>query len=153
MKSSYYLRNNFMLVFGIIRVALRKLEAIEISKLALLLPMLLDDKIVKLLQNQNADYKVGNLILHNNLSLANYNDRYLSLLPLLYEAVSLLLDVDAIGLEDGKITTSKLEILHEMKEKCQSKRLDLICIAAERLLDIVENDNLSRLYTVLKVEL
>lgn len=142
-----------MLVVGIIRVALRKFGSIEISELALLLPMLLDDKIVKLLQNENLEYKVGNLIMHNNLSLANYNDRYLSLLPLVYEAVSLLLDVDAIGLENGQITVSKLEILDEMTEKSQSKRLNLICIAAERLLNIIANDNLSRLYTVLKVEL
>jgi len=91
-----------MLVVGIIRVALRKSVTIELSKLALLLPMLLDDKIVELLQNRNLEYKVGNLIMHNNLSLANYNDRYLSLLPTVYEAVSILLDVDAIGLEDGK---------------------------------------------------
>lgn len=142
-----------MLVVGIIRVALRKFSSIEISELALLLPMLLDDKIVKLLQNENLEYKVGNLIMHNNLSLANYNDRYLSLLPLVYEAVSLLLDVDAIGLENGQITVSKLEILDEMTEKSQSKRLNLICIAAERLLNIIANDNLSRLYTVLKIEL
>ncbi len=142
-----------MLVVGIIRVALRKFGSIEISELALLLPMLLDDKIVKLLQNENLEYKVGNLIMHNNLSLANYNDRYLSLLPLVYEAVSLLLDVDAIGLENGQITVSKLEILDEMTEKSQSKRLNLICIAAERLLNIIANDNLSRLYTVLKIEL
>lgn len=142
-----------MLVVGIIRVALRKFGSIEISELALLLPMLLDDKIVKLLQNENLEYKVGSLIMHNNLSLANYNDRYLSLLPLVYEAVSLLLDVDAIGLENGQITVSKLEILDEMTEKSQSKRLNLICIAAERLLNIIANDNLSRLYTVLKVEL
>jgi hypothetical protein len=153
MKSSYYLRNNFMLVVGIIRVALRKSVTIELSKLALLLPMLLDDKIVELLQNRNLEYKVGNLIMHNNLSLANYNDRYLSLLPTVYEAVSILLDVDAIGLEDGKITVSKLEILDEMTVKSQSERLNLICIAAERLLNIIANENLSRLYTVLKVEL
>jgi hypothetical protein len=142
-----------MLVVGIIRVALKKFGTIEMSKLTLLLPMLLDDKIVKLLQNRNVEYNVRNLITYNNLSLANYNDRYLSLLPLVYEAVSLLLDVDAVGLENGKITTSKLEILDEMKVKSQSKRLDSVCIAAERLLNIVENDNLSRLYTILKVEL
>jgi len=142
-----------MLVVGIIRVALRKSVTIELSKLALLLPMLLDDKIVELLQNRNLEYKVGNLIMHNNLSLANYNDRYLSLLPTVYEAVSILLDVDAIGLEDGKITVSKLEILDEMTVKSQSERLNLICIAAERLLNIIANENLSRLYTVLKVEL
>jgi hypothetical protein len=153
MKSSYYLRNNFMLVIGIIRIALKRFGAIEMSELALLLPMLLDDKIVKLLQNKDIEYKIRSLIMHNNLSLANYNDRYLSLLPLVYEAVSLLLDVDAIGLENGKITASKLEILDRMKEESQSERLNLISIATKRLLDIVSNDDLPQLYTVLKVEL
>lgn len=153
MKSSYYLRNNFILVVGIIQVALRKYKSIEMAELALLLPMLLDDKIVDLLQDQNIKYKVGNLIMHNSLSLANYNDRYFSLLPLVYEAVSLLLDIDAIGLENGKITTRNLFILDEMKEKSQSRRLKLIYKATDRLLDIVANDNLTRLYTVLKIEL
>jgi len=153
MKSSYYLRNNFMLVISIIRVSLKRYGTIEMSKLALLLPMLLDDRIVGLLQNRDMEYKIGNLIMHNNLSLANYNDRYLSLLPLIYEAVSLLLDVDAIGLENGKITASKLEILDRMKEESQSERLNLISTATERLLSIVSNDDLSRLYTVLKIEL
>lgn len=153
MKSSYYLRNNFMLVVGIIQVALRKSKSFDMAKLALLLPMLLDDNIVNLLQNQNINYKVGNLIMNNSLSLANYNDRYFSLLPLVYEAVSLLLDIDAIGLENGKITTRNLFILDEMKEKSQSKRLQLIYKATDRLLDIVANDNLTRLYTVLKIEL
>jgi len=142
-----------MLVIGIIRIALKRFGAIEMSELALLLPMLLDDKIVKLLQNKDIEYKIRSLIMHNNLSLANYNDRYLSLLPLVYEAVSLLLDVDAIGLENGKITASKLEILDRMKEESQSERLNLISIATKRLLDIVSNDDLPQLYTVLKVEL
>ncbi len=142
-----------MLVISIIRVSLKRYGTIEMSKLALLLPMLLDDRIVGLLQNRDMEYKIGNLIMHNNLSLANYNDRYLSLLPLIYEAVSLLLDVDAIGLENGKITASKLEILDRMKEESQSERLNLISTATERLLSIVSNDDLSRLYTVLKIEL
>ncbi len=142
-----------MLVIGIIRVSLKKYGTIEMSKLALLLPMLLDDKIVKLLQNRDVEYKIGSLIMHNNLSLANYNDRYLSLLPLIYEAVSLLLDVDAIGLDSGKITANKLEILDRLKEESRSERLNLISIATERLLSIMSNENLSRLYTALKIEL
>lgn len=142
-----------MLVISIIQVSLKRYGTIEMSKLALLLPMLLDDRIVGLLQNRDMEYKIGSLIMHNNLSLANYNDRYLSLLPLIYEAVSLLLDVDAIGLENGKITASKLEILDRMKEESQSERLNLISTATERLLSIVSNDDLSRLYTVLKIEL
>ena len=152
MNTSYYLRNNPVMIMGIIEVALQDESSTDIGRLAALLPLMMDDKIVEILINQNMQYTFRQLVQSNNLFLANYNDRYFSLLKPLYHAVSIMLDAGDIELKGSSIITS--ESKHApLFEVGQSQRLRKTGIATQRLLKMSQRETISELYHLLKVEL
>lgn len=153
MKSSYYLRNNVSLVIGVIHSILRTGRTIGMAELSLLLPFLLDDKIVSILLDRNRNFSMSNLITMNNIALANFNDRYLSLLPLVYQSLSILLDIDAISVSDGVICQKNMQPFEKMVEESGSTELSNVCQASERLFSLAAKENTYELYRTLKVEL
>ncbi len=153
MKSSYYLRNNVSLAIGVIHSALMGGRSIGMAELSLILPFLFDDKIVGTLNDKNQYLTIRSLITMNKIALANFNDRYLSLLPLVYQSLSILLDIDAVSISDGDIHGKNMKFFDDMVLKCDSRQLEAICVATERLLGMIEKKNLSGLYKTLKIEL
>lgn len=153
MKSSYYLRNNVSLAIGVIHSALMGGKTISMAELALIFPFLFDDKIVGTLNDKNQYVTVRSLITMNKIALANFNDRFLSLLPLVYQSLSLLLDVDAVSISDGDIHGKNMQLFDDMALKCDSRQLEAICMATERLLSMIEKKHLRGLYKTLKIEL
>ena len=125
MKSSYYLRNNVTLAIGIIHTVLATGKTISMAELS---PM-------------------------NKIALANFNDRYLSLLPLVYQSLSILLDIDAVSISDGEISAKNIHLFDDMVEKSDSQLLDNICRASGRLFGMIDRNQLSGLYKTLKIEL
>ncbi len=153
MKSSYYLRNNVALAIGVIHTALASGKPLSMAELSLLLPFLFDDKIVEMLNDKNRYVTIPSLITMNKIALANFNDRYLSLLPLVYQSLSILLDVDAVSISDGEISAKNIHLFDDMVEKSDSQPLNNICKASERLFGMIDRKQLSGLYKTLKIEL
>lgn len=153
MKSSYYLRNNVSLAIGVIHTVLATGRTISMAELSLLLPFLFDDKIVEILNDKNKEVTVSNIITMNKIALANFNDRYLSLLPLVYQSLSILLDVDAVSISEGEITAKNIHLFDDMVAKSDSQPLKDICKASGKLFCIIDRKQLSELYKTLKVEL
>lgn len=153
MKSTYYLRNNVSLAIGVIHAVLRTGRTFSMAELALLLPFLLDDKIVSILLDNNRHFTMNSLITMNNIALANFNDRYLSLLPLVYQSMSILLDIDAISVSDGIISPKNMQPFDAMVEESGSTELSNVCKASERLFALAARENTYELYRTLRVEL
>lgn len=153
MKSSYYLRNNATLAIGVIRSALIVGDKVSLAELSLLLPFLFDDKVVEILNDKNQYVTIPSLITMNKIALANFNDRYLSLLPLVYQSLSVLLDVDAVSISDGVVKAKNLQIFDDMILKSDSRQLKDICKASERLFQIADREKISDYYKTLKIEL
>ena len=153
MNSSYYLRNNVALVIGIIQTILKTGRSFSMAELSLLLPFLLDEKIVNVLLNPNEEYTLGSLITKNNIALANFNDRYLSLLPLTYQSLSLLLDIDAITISDGVVTACHTEKIGDIVVGSGSMQLSVICKVSVKLFAMLERENIYEIYERLKIEL
>lgn len=153
MKSSYYLRNNATLAIGVIRSALTVDQTVSMAELSLLLPFLFDDKIVMVLNDDNQYVTIPSLITMNRISLANFNDRYLSLLPLVYQSLSLLLDVDAISISGGEILAKNMQLFDDMIANSHSRQLKDICKASYRLFRLADKEKLSDYYRSLKIEL
>ena len=137
MKTSYYLRNNPLVVMGVIDTVLRSKGTADIGRIAVLLPMLLDDKVVGSLLNNRLQYSFRQLVQQNNMYLANYNDRYLSLLKPLYHALCIMMDADAVMLNGADIEPS-INISKVRIEADCSNRLQRINKAAEKLFAIAE---------------
>ena len=153
MKSSYYLRNNVALAIGVVNTILRTAKSISMAELSLLLPFLFDDKIVNTLLDRNKYVTLGSLITMNKIARANFNDRYLSLLPLVYQSLSMMLDVKAITITEGVIYARDLHPFDEMITESESHQLQTICYASLRLFDMFEHVRLSDMYKTLKIEL
>lgn len=153
MKSSFYLYNNVSLAVGIVCSALRTGRPVSMAELSLLLPFLLDDKIVETLQDRHKYVTIRSLITKNNIALGNFNDRYLSLLPLVYQSLSLMLDVDAITISGGMITAKNLQPFDGMIAGSGSEQLRKISEATVLLLKATEGADLAAIYKTLKVEL
>lgn len=152
MNNLYYLRNNPVLVMGVIETALQREGHVDVGRIAALLPILFDERMVDILLNGNVQYSFRQLVQLNNMYLANYNDRYLSLLRPLYRALSIMMDADAVKLNGCEIEPSSNQ-LYTIANSCNSGRMKRVANATGRLLCIAGKETNKELYLLLNVVL
>lgn len=151
-KSAYYLYNNVAITAGAIVAMLKSTQSIELARVALFLPLLLDDNIVRKI-NEKDEYSFDNIISLNVLNISNFNERYRDILPLLMDAISILLDMEIIVLRGVFIVNRKFGVCSSIIDECDSMRLQAIAIAADQLMKVTQNIDLSNMYFRLNVEL
>ena len=151
--SIQYIKKNVAFVVGALQTAIKSEDNIELSRIALLMPLLMDDSVVSKINDDSIQYDFENLISANKMILANYNDRYLSVLPLIYQAIALMLDIEAISMRNGCLTRANIDILSQMISNCNSQSLCNMCRATERILRMTEGKSIAKLYNLLKVEI
>lgn len=78
--SGYYVYNNVAITAFAIISMLNVSSRIPLSKVALLMPMLLDDNITQKMVSQNYT-SFDSVVTLNKIFLSNFNDRYIDLLP------------------------------------------------------------------------
>lgn len=140
------------MVMGVIETALRCDGHADVGRVAVLLPILFDEKMVDLLLDGSLHYTFRQLVQQNNMYLANYNDRYLSLLNPFYHALSIMMDADAVKLNGAVIElSSKTDF--GIVASGKSNRMQRVSDAAERLLQLAERESNKELYQLLKVTL
>lgn len=137
---------------GVIETALQKDGRVDVSRIAVLLPLLFDERMVEVLLDGKIQYSFRQLVQLNNLYLANYNDRYLSLLMPFYRALSILLDAGAVKLNGSEIELSSNQ-LFSISKSGNSERMNRVVDATGRLLSIAEKETNKELYQLLKVAL
>lgn len=137
---------------GIIETALQKDGRVDVGRIAALLPLLFDERMVEVLLDGKIQYNFRQLVQLNNLYLANYNDRYLSLLMPFYRALSILLDAGVVKLNGSEIELSSNQ-LFSISKSGNSERMNRVVDATGRLLSIAEKETNKELYQLLKVAL
>lgn len=137
---------------GVIETALQKDGRVDVGRIAALLPLLFDERMVEVLLDGKIQYNFRQLVQLNNLYLANYNDRYLSLLMPFYRALSILLDAGAVKLNGSEIELSSNQ-LFSISKSGNSERMNRVVDATGRLLSIAEKETNKELYQLLKVAL
>lgn len=152
MNNLYYLRNNPVIVMGVIETALQRYGRANVGRIAALLPLLFDERMVEILLDGNIQYSFRQLIQLNNMYLANYNDRYLSLLVPFYRALSIMMDAGSVKLNGGEIEQSSKQTL-SIASSSDSMRMKRVADATGRLLCIAEKETNKELYQLLKVAL
>lgn len=152
MNKSYYLRNNPVLVIGVIETALQRDGHADVGRIAALLPILFDEKMVDLLLDSSVQYTFRQLVLQNNMYLANYNDRYLSLLYPFYQALSIMMDADTVKINGTDIEPST-DNAFELVSARIGDRMQRVCEATNRLFCLAEKETNKELYQLLKVAL
>lgn len=148
-----YIQKNVAFVVGVLHTALVAEDNIELSRLSLIMPLLMDDQIVAKVNDSSKSYSLETLTSTNGILLANYNERYLSTLALLYQAVALLLDVEAVSMKNGVLTRKDISVLSGMNASCNCQSLNAMCKAMRKLLNMTQGKNMAKMYQLLKVEL
>lgn len=150
--SGYYIYNNVAIIAFAIISMLSVSPRIPLSKVALLMPMLLDDNITKKMANQNYT-SFDSVVTLNQIYLSNFNDRYTDLLPQVVNGISILLDLNLVSLFGEFITIENAENYEAMLSKCDSKRFFSIQTTASKLLKLVKDADIANDYHKLNIEL
>lgn len=150
---SQYIQKNMAFVVGALRAAINKENHIELSRLALIMPLLMDDRIVSVVIDSTIQHSFESLISTNRIPLANYNERYLSALPYLYQAIAMLLDVEVVSMQNGMLTRMDTNILADMNISCQCQSLTDMCKAMQILLRMTDGKSIAKMYELLNIEL
>ena len=150
--SGYYIYNNVAITAFAIMSMLNVSPRIPLSKVALLMPMLLDDNITQKMAYQNYN-SFDSVVTQNQVYLSNFNDRYTDLLPQVVNGISVLLDLNLVSLIGEFITIENVENYESMLSKCDSKRFVCIQTAASKLLKLLKDADITNDYQKLNIEL
>lgn len=150
---SYNIYNNEVVVIAVLQTILKDVDEIDLSRISLIVPFLMDEHIVEILNTHNVEYNIDNIITLNRIPLANFNDRFLSLLPVLYRAIGMLLDVQIVSMRNGKLIRRNITLLDNMIKDSQSQRLSSVCNAARTIMNMTNGKNIAKYYELLKIEL
>lgn len=150
--SSYYVYNNVAITAFAIMSMLSVSSRIPLSKVALLMPMLLDDNITQKMAYQNYN-SFDSVVTQNQIYLSNFNVRYTDLLPQVVNGISILLDLNLVSLYGEFVTIENAENHESMLSKCDSKRFVSIRTAASKLLKLVKDVDIANDYHKLNIEL
>ncbi len=102
MKEVYYVYNNEAIASCIFMSLLNQVEEFDISRLSLVLPFLLDDRISNYLLNNN-NIKLELFIKQKPRYFILFNKRYLSLLPVSINSIKMLYDTKQIKVKNELI--------------------------------------------------
>lgn len=102
MKEIYYAYNNEAIASCTFLSLLNETKSIEISRLCLILPFLLDNRVVNYLLSNN-EIALDLLMKQKPHFFVSFNKRYLSLLPVSINAVKMLYDGSQISIKSNLI--------------------------------------------------
>lgn len=150
--SGYYIYNNVAITAFAIMSMLSVSPRIPLSKVALLMPILLDDNITQKMTYQNYN-SFDSVVTQNQVYLSNFNDRYIDLLSQVVNGISILLDLNLVSLYGEFVIAENAASYESILSKCASKRFVGIQTAASKLLKLVKDADIVNDYHKLNIEL
>ena len=150
--SCYYIYNNVAITAFAIMSMLSVSPRIPLSKVALLMPILLDDNITQKMTYQNYN-SFDSVVTQNQVYLSNFNDRYIDLLSQVVNGISILLDLNLVSLYGEFVIAENAASYESILSKCDSKRFVCIQTAASKLLKLVKDADIANDYHKLNIEL
>lgn len=151
MKEIYYIYNNEAIASCVFLSLLQELETIDLARACIMLPFLLDDKTVKYLQQFNDNEVNLDYIIRKEPRLfLSFNKRYLSLLPITINAITLLNKSNQIYITtEGIILKEKFSI----DENDMGIRFNEIKKVLPIFIRLIKEYSTSQLYRILKIQL
>lgn len=150
MKEGYYIYNNEAIACGTIILVLQEIVKLDIPKLCLVLPFLLDEKTVSLLEkNMDNEMSMNDIISNNPNCFSSFNRRFIALLPVLINSITMLYDAKMVKLSHKEIKYSYTNIVF----KDCGKRFYRISKVSSFFAEILNNTQTKELYKALKIQL
>lgn len=151
--SGYYIYNNNVAITAFAIMSMLSVSPrIPLSKVALLMPILLDDNITQKMTYQNYN-SFDSVVTQNQVYLSNFNDRYIDLLSQVVNGISILLDLNLVSLYGEFVIAENAASYESILSKCDSKRFVCIQTAASKLLKLVKDADIAYDYHKLNIEL
>lgn len=150
--SGYYIYNNVAITAFSVMAMLNISPKIPLSKVALLMPILLDDNIIGKMINQRPT-SFDSVITQNKVYLSNFNNRYVDLLPQVVNAISILLDLNLVSLYGEYVISENAEKYESILSRCDSNRLKNIRAVSSKLLKLVKDSDIVNDYRKLNIVL
>lgn len=150
MKQIYYIYNNEAIASCILLSVLNKVGKLDIARLCLILPFLLDDRTVNYLaKNQGQNLSIEQLIKCQPRLFVSFNKRYLSLLPITINALMILSKSNqiTIGSEIAKTETLILDNAN------LGDRFSKIENVIPNFINMIKKYTTPKLYKALKIQL
>lgn len=148
MKEIYYVYNNEAIASCIFLSVLDKIERLDIARSCLILPFLLDDRTVSYL-SKNQDMKLEDMIKEQSRLFTSFNKRYLSLLPVTINSLTILNASNQISIGNEIVATTQLY----SKDENLGERFTKIEGVIPEFLSMIEKYSTIQLYKILKVQL
>lgn len=152
MKEFYYIYNNEAIASCVILEYLQYVETLDIARLCLLLPLLLDDRTVSYV-SKNIDDKnstLDSIVKENPRLFMSFNKRYLSLLPITINSILLLNKNKQVRISSNIISSN---IKFNFCNTDMGNRFERIKHVIPFLATLLNAYSTSELYHILKVQL
>ena len=150
MNISYYIYNNEAISTAVLMSVITKLKRINIALAPLVLPFLLDNRIVNHLLKDEANYvNIEQFIQSKRLYFTSFNNRFLSLLPVTVNALMILQKSNVINITDT--ISIKKEFEFDVNEL--GLRFTKIENAIPKFVALIKDYSLSDLYIKFKIQL
>lgn len=150
MKILYYIYNNEAIATTVLMSVITKLKRMDIALVPLVLPFLLDNRIVNHLLKDEANYEnIEQFIQSKRLYFTSFNNRFLSLLPVTVNSLMILQKSNVINITDS-ITINK-EFEFDVNEL--GLRFTKIEHVIPKFVALIKNYSLSDLYFIFRIQL
>lgn len=150
MKECYYIYNNEAIACNTIIAVLQVILKLDMAKLCLVLPFLLDDRSLLLLEKHlNHETSLIDIISNNPNYFSSFNRRYVALLPILINSITILYDAKMVKISHKEILYSSTNI--DFKD-C-GERFYRISKVSSFFADIINDTQTTELYKALKIQL
>lgn len=150
MNISYYIYNNEAISTAVLMSVITKLKQINIALAPLVLPFLLDNRIVNHLLKDEANYEnIEQFIQSKRLYFTSFNNRFLSLLPVTVNALMILQKSNVINITD----TISIKKEFELDVNELGLRFTKIENAIPKFVALIKDYSLSDLYIKFKIQL
>ena len=134
---------------------IKNLEELSLAKVMLILPMAFQDQLITYIGRKNVNINsIEQLLIRKPELLANFNERYYSLLKTSINCIGLLSALDKISIEKkGQINISNKESFFPLDDKKAVGDRAMRIINCAPKISILLNDNIENLYLQLRVTL
>lgn len=150
MKEIYYVYNNEAIASCVFLSIFNKIDKLDIARSCLVLPFLLDDRIVSYLsRNQDTELGLEEMIKEQSRLFTSFNKRYLSLLPVTINSLTILNASNQISIGNEIV----ISVVLDSDDKTLGDRFNRIREVIPTFLSIIENHSTIQLYRILKVQL
>ena len=148
MKEIYYVYNNEAIASCIFLSILDNIDRLDIARSCLVLPFLLDDRTVNYL-SKIQDLELEDMIKEQSRLFTSFNKRYLSLLPVTINSLTILNASNQISIGNEIVTS----VILDSDDKTLGDRFNRIREVIPTFLSMIENYSTVQLYKILKVQL